>query len=39
MRHIEDLEDAHLAAERLRKGGPRVALEELEGELDPDERA
>ena len=33
LRHLEDLEDAHLAQERLRKGGERVSLDELEREL------
>jgi RHH-type rel operon transcriptional repressor/antitoxin RelB len=33
LRHIEDLEDFHLAERRLRRGGPRVTLEELEKEL------
>ena len=39
LRHLEDLEDAHLAAKRLREGGPRATLEELEAELDADECA
>jgi hypothetical protein len=30
------LEDAYLAAKRLRKGGARVTLEELESELEID---
>jgi RHH-type rel operon transcriptional repressor/antitoxin RelB len=38
LRHLEDIEDAHLARERLKRGGGRVSLEELETELD-DERA
>jgi RHH-type rel operon transcriptional repressor/antitoxin RelB len=29
MRHLEDLEDYHLAASRIRRGGKRVTLEEL----------
>jgi RHH-type rel operon transcriptional repressor/antitoxin RelB len=33
LRHLEDLEDFHLAERRLRRGGPRVTLEELEKEL------
>jgi RHH-type rel operon transcriptional repressor/antitoxin RelB len=33
LRHLEDLEDYHLAERRLRRGGPRVSLEELEKEL------
>jgi RHH-type rel operon transcriptional repressor/antitoxin RelB len=34
MRHLEDLEDAHLATERLKRKRGRVSLEELESELD-----
>ena len=34
LRHLEDLEDAHLARERLKRRRDRVSLEELEGELD-----
>jgi RHH-type rel operon transcriptional repressor/antitoxin RelB len=34
LRHLEDLEDAHLARERLKRRRGRVSLEELEGELD-----
>jgi RHH-type rel operon transcriptional repressor/antitoxin RelB len=30
LRHIEDLEDHHLAVRRLERGGATVALEELE---------
>jgi RHH-type rel operon transcriptional repressor/antitoxin RelB len=33
LRHIEDLEDYHLARRRLARGGPRVTLETLEQEL------
>jgi RHH-type rel operon transcriptional repressor/antitoxin RelB len=33
LRHIEDLEDYHLARRRLRRGGARVTLEALEREL------
>ena len=33
LRHIEDLEDYHLAQRRLRRGGRSVSLEELEKEL------
>ena len=33
LRHIEDLEDDHLARRRLARGGERVTLEELEREL------
>ncbi|HEV2603146.1 MAG TPA: TraY domain-containing protein [Microvirga sp.] len=39
IRHIEDLEDAHLAADRLRENGPRVTLEDLESELGSDDRS
>jgi RHH-type transcriptional regulator, rel operon repressor / antitoxin RelB len=35
MRHLEDLEDAHLASERLKRKRGRVSLEELESELEP----
>jgi RHH-type rel operon transcriptional repressor/antitoxin RelB len=31
--HLDDLEDAYLARERLSRGGKRVSLEELEAEL------
>ena len=33
LRHLEDLEDAHLARERLRRKGGRVALDDLEREF------
>lgn len=33
LRHIEDLEDYHLAARRLERGGPTVSLDDLEAEL------
>ena len=33
LRHIEDLEDFHLARRRLARRGPRVPLEALEAEL------
>lgn len=33
LRHIEDLEDYHIAQRRLRRGGKRVPLEELEKDL------
>jgi RHH-type rel operon transcriptional repressor/antitoxin RelB len=33
LRHIEDLEDYHLAQRRLRRPGKTVTLEELEKEL------
>jgi RHH-type transcriptional regulator, rel operon repressor / antitoxin RelB len=36
LRHLEDLEDAHLARERLKHRRGRVSLEELESELDPE---
>lgn len=32
LRHLEDLEDYHLAVERLERGGPTVSLEDLESE-------
>jgi RHH-type transcriptional regulator, rel operon repressor / antitoxin RelB len=34
MAHLDDLEDAYLARERLLKGGKRVSLEELESEFE-----
>jgi RHH-type transcriptional regulator, rel operon repressor / antitoxin RelB len=34
LRHIEDIEDDHLARRRLRRGGPRVTLEGLERDLE-----
>ena len=34
LRHIEDLEDYHLATRRLERGGPTVSLEDLEAEVD-----
>jgi RHH-type transcriptional regulator, rel operon repressor / antitoxin RelB len=33
LRHIEDIEDYHLARRRLERGGPRVTLEQLEREI------
>jgi RHH-type rel operon transcriptional repressor/antitoxin RelB len=33
LRHIEDLEDAHVARRRLTRRNPRVTLETLEREL------
>jgi RHH-type rel operon transcriptional repressor/antitoxin RelB len=33
LRHLEEIEDAYLARQRLRRGGTRVSLEELEAEL------
>ncbi len=33
-RHIEDLEDYHLATRRLERGGPTVSLDDLEAEID-----
>ena len=32
LRHIEDLEDYHVAQRRLARGGDRVTLEELEAD-------
>jgi RHH-type rel operon transcriptional repressor/antitoxin RelB len=34
LRHLEDLEDYHLARRRLARKSRRVSLEELERELD-----
>jgi RHH-type rel operon transcriptional repressor/antitoxin RelB len=33
LRHVEDLEDFHVARRRLQRGGKRVTLEDLEKEL------
>jgi predicted DNA-binding protein len=33
LRHIEDIEDDHLARRRLQRGGERVTLESLERDL------
>ena len=33
LRHVEDLEDYHLAQRRLVRGGERVTLEQLDREL------
>jgi RHH-type rel operon transcriptional repressor/antitoxin RelB len=33
LRHLEDLEDYHLARKRLRRGGKRLSLATLEREL------
>jgi RHH-type rel operon transcriptional repressor/antitoxin RelB len=33
-RHLEDLEDYHLARSCLRRGGKRVTLDELEAEIE-----
>ena len=38
LRHIEDMEDFHLAQKRLARSGPRVTLEELERELNEETR-
>ncbi len=32
LRHIEDLEDYHLATRRLERGGPTIPLDDLEAE-------
>ena len=37
LRHIEDLEDYHLATRRLERVGPTIPLEDLESE-NPEER-
>ena len=34
LRHLEDLEDYHIAQRRLARGGRRVTLEELEAEIE-----
>ena len=33
LRHIEDIEDFHLAQKRLKRGGKRVSLDALEKQL------
>ncbi|MFN3350875.1 TraY domain-containing protein [Pseudorhodoplanes sp.] len=33
LRHIEDIEDFHLATRRMKRGGKRVTLDQLEREL------
>jgi RHH-type rel operon transcriptional repressor/antitoxin RelB len=30
LRHVEDIEDFYLAEHRLRRGGPRLTLDEVE---------
>jgi len=34
LRHLEDIEDFHLATRRLKRGGARVTLDDLERDLD-----
>jgi RHH-type rel operon transcriptional repressor/antitoxin RelB len=34
LRHIEDIEDFHLATRRMKRGGERVTLDELERDLN-----
>lgn len=34
LRHIEDMEDYHLARRRLARGGRNIALEELERDFE-----
>ena len=36
LRHIEDIEDFHLAARRMKRGGKRVNLDQLERDLGLD---
>ena len=38
LRHIEDLEDGYLARDRLKRGGERVSLDDLERDLAADDR-
>lgn len=33
LRHLEDIEDFHLATRRMKRGGKRVTLDELERDL------
>ncbi len=37
LRHLDDLEDAHLAQERLRRNSDRVTLELLEREFEAEQ--
>jgi RHH-type rel operon transcriptional repressor/antitoxin RelB len=39
MRHLDDLEDYHLARSRTERGGKRVTLEELEAEFAADKQS
>ncbi|MDA8016252.1 MAG: TraY domain-containing protein [Thermoanaerobaculia bacterium] len=32
--HLDEMEDRHIAIERLERPGPRVSLEDLESELE-----
>lgn len=34
LRHIEDIEDFHVASRRLKRGGPRLTLDEVERSLE-----
>jgi RHH-type rel operon transcriptional repressor/antitoxin RelB len=36
LRHIEDIEDFHLATRRMKRGGKRVTLDQLERDLGLD---
>jgi RHH-type rel operon transcriptional repressor/antitoxin RelB len=36
LRHIEDIEDFHLATRRIRRGGKRVTLDQVERDLGLD---
>jgi RHH-type rel operon transcriptional repressor/antitoxin RelB len=36
LRHIEDIEDFHLATRRMKRGGKRVSLDQLERDLGLD---
>jgi RHH-type rel operon transcriptional repressor/antitoxin RelB len=36
LRHIEDIEDFHLAARRMKRGGKRTTLDQLERDLGLD---
>jgi RHH-type rel operon transcriptional repressor/antitoxin RelB len=36
LRHIEDIEDFYLATRRLKRGGSRLTLDEVERSLDSD---
>ncbi|MCB1502526.1 MAG: TraY domain-containing protein [Bauldia sp.] len=38
LRHLEDLEDYHLAVQRLERGGPTIGLDEFETNLSDQSR-
>ncbi len=36
LRHLDEIEDAYLALDRLERGGPRLSLDEVEQEFAAD---